>query len=439
MAHFHLGIQCCRYVSTNRRRVVVTGVGLVTCLGVGAETVWNRLLQGQCGIGKVKGKGYEQVPCQVAGLVPCGEESDTFNRQRYVPKSQDRGISLASAFALAAAEEALTCAGWKPQDESELERTGVCVGTGMVSLEEIADAGQQLRSGMYRKVSPWFVPEILINIAAGHVSLKYGFKGPNHSVSTACATGLHAIGDASRFIRHGDADVMVAGGAEACVGPLALAGFARMRALCTSFNDSPQEASRPFDKRREGFVMAEGAGLVVLEELSHAQNRGATIYGEVLGYGLSGDANHLTAPSESGDGAFRCMKSALKDAGIAANAVGHVNAHATSTPLGDAAESHAIQLLLGEKVLVTSTKGALGHLLGAAGSVEAIIALKSCQTGVIPPTLNLSHPDTGCDLDYVTGSPRPWAVKDGGQRIALSNSFGFGGTNACVCLAEFVS
>ncbi|XP_076472975.1 3-oxoacyl-[acyl-carrier-protein] synthase, mitochondrial-like isoform X2 [Babylonia areolata] len=354
------GLTVCRtrYMSTaTKRRVVVTGFGLVTCLGVGVETVWNRLLQGRCGLRRVEGREYEQIPCQVVGRVPCGEAPDEFSRQRVLPSSGARGVTLATAFALAAAEEALTLARWKPQSETERERTGVCIGSGMVALEEIADAAEQLRKGRYRRLSPWFITEILLNNSAGHVSLAHGLRGPNHCVSTACTTGAHAVGDACRFIGHGDADVMVAGGAEACVTPLALAGFSRMRALSTSFNDRPEEASRPFDAQREGFVMSEGAGIVVLEELSHAQQRGATILGEVLGYGLSGDANHITAPSETGDGARRCMEAALRDGGVSVGDVGHVNAHATSTPRGDAAESQAIQKLLGPGTKVTSTKG----------------------------------------------------------------------------------
>ncbi|KAL8577544.1 hypothetical protein ACOMHN_023517 [Nucella lapillus] len=759
-------------MSTSRqRRVVVTGMGLVTCLGVGVNTVWSRLLEGRCGLGKVEGKGYDQIPCQVVGRVPCGEGSDEFSLQRVLSKSGDRGVTLAAAFALAAAEEALTMAGWKPDSERERERTGVCIGSGMVALEEIVAAGQELRGGGYRKVSPWFMPQILLNIAAGHVSLLYGLKGPNHCVSTACTTGAHSIGDACRFIQHGDADVMLAGGTEGCVGPLAMAGFSRMRALCTRFNHRPEQASRPFDAQREGFVMSEGAGLMVLEDLAHAQQRGAAILGEVyklcarhgcgigvravrvlgyglsgvrvravlgyglsgvgvravrswgmgcagvgvravqvlgyglsgcqvlgywlsgvgvravqvlgyglsgvrvravfgyglsgvgvravrcwgtgcqvlgywlcrcwgtgcevlgyglcrcwgtgcagvgvwavqvlgyglcrcwgtgcagvgveavqvlgyglsdvgvravqvlgyglsgvgvravrcwgtgcqvlgywlcrcwgtgcagvgvravqvlgyglcrcwgmgcagvgvwavqvlgywlcrcwgrgcagvevhavqvlgyglsgvgvravmcwgtgcagvgvravqvlgyglsgvgvlavqvLGYGLSGEATHLTAPSQSGSGARRCMAAAMTDGGLVEGGVGHVNAHATSTPIGDAAESRAIQDLLGSGALVTSIKGSMGHLLGAAGSVEAIVTLRSCQTGLVPPTLNLLHPDTACDLDYVTGSPRPWQAGNQGRRIALTNSFGFGGTNASLCLAEWL-
>lgn len=417
--------------------MVVTGVGLVTCLGVGTETVWHRLLDCRSGLTHVRGKGYDQIPCKVVGYVPHGIGAGEFNREVTVPSARDRGVSQAAAYALAAAEEALTSSGWKPQKDAQLERTGVCIGTGMVSLEDIVDAGEHVRGGRYRKVSPWFIPEILINIAAGHVSLAYGFKGPNHTVSTACTTGLHAIGDAARFICHGDADVMLAGGAESCVGPLAMAGFARMRALSTSFNDSPQEASRPFDAKRDGFVMSEGAGLLVLEELNHSLERGANIIGEILGYGLSGDAHHLTSPSSTGDGAYRCMRAALCDADLDPCKVGHVNAHATSTPLGDTAESRAILQLLDRHAFVTSTKGALGHLLGAAGSVEAILTLLACQRGQIPPTLNLLKPDTGCDLNYVRDTVQDWPVPLSGRRIALTNSFGFGGTNASICVAQF--
>lgn len=438
MACCRASLKFVRQYSSEKRRVVVTGAGLLTCLGVGTEHVWNRLLQGHCGIGNVQGEGFDQIPSKVGGYVPHGEGPTEFCRKRYIPKEHDRGMSQAAAYAVAAAEEALTEAKWKPKDDASLERTGVCVGTGLMLLETVMAVGDHLRNGQYRKISPLFVPEILLNIPAGYVSLIYGFKGPNHAVTTACATGLHAIGDALRFIRYGDADVVVAGGTEAAVAPMIFAGFARMRALSTNFNDRPQEASRPFDAKRDGFVMAQGAGLVVLEELSHAQKRGAQILGEILGYGLSGEAYHISSPSPSGDAAQRCMQVALRDAGVRPEEVGHINAHATSTLVGDAAESKAIEAVFGNKVLVTSVKGALGHLLGAAGSVEAIVTLKSCQMGKIPPTLNLEQPDTGCDLNYVAGTTKDWPAPDSGRRIAVTNSFGFGGTCASVCIAEFV-
>ncbi|GFR93549.1 3-oxoacyl-[acyl-carrier-protein] synthase [Elysia marginata] len=423
------------------RRVVVTGLGVVSCLGVGTQLVWEKLLLEKSGITALTHKDFEQIPSKVAGLVPRGDAIGQFNKS-LMPKVSDKAVTPMTEFCLAAAEEALSMSGWKPLDEADRLETGVCVGTGMVPLEEIANAGEQLRQSKYRRISPWFIPRILVNMAAGHVSLVYGFKGPSHSVSTACTTGLHAIGDAARFIRNGDASVMVAGGCEASVTPLGMAGFARMRALSTNFNDQPECSSRPFDKDRDGFVMAEGAGLLVLEELEHAKTRGAPIFAEVLGYGLSCDASHVTAPSEDGSGARRCMEAALRDANIPTSCVGHVNAHATSTPLGDTAESKAIWDLFGERgvsdILVTSTKGATGHLLGAAGSVEAVFTVMACYLGQVPPTMNLVSPATGFDLNYVSNGSKTWDSQNT-PRTALSNSFGFGGTNATVCFSEYIN
>uniref|UniRef100_A0A0B6YPA8 3-oxoacyl-[acyl-carrier-protein] synthase n=1 Tax=Arion vulgaris TaxID=1028688 RepID=A0A0B6YPA8_9EUPU len=421
------------------RRVVVTGMGVVSCLGVGTHYVWQRLLEGKSGITSIVGKEFEQIPSKVAGLVPRGSSKGQFNPDQ-CPGSDGRAVTTMTQFCLVAADEALTMANWKPENEEQKERTGVCIGTGMVPLEEVAVAAEHLNQGNYRKISPWFVPRILINMAAGHVSLTYGFKGPNHAVSTACATGLHAVGDALRFIRNGDADVIVAGGCEASVSPLGMAGFCRMRALSTNFNSKPEQSSRPFDKERDGFVMSEGAGLLVLEDLEHAKQRGASIFAEVLGYGLSCDASHLTAPSEDGEGARRCMIAALNDSNINLQQIGHINAHATSTPLGDAAESRAILQLFGEhsrNILVTSTKGATGHLLGAAGSIEAIFAVLACLSGTVPPTLNLNTPTTGCDLNYVSNFAAPWASQNK-PRIDLTNSFGFGGTNASICFSQYI-
>ncbi|XP_005110112.1 3-oxoacyl-[acyl-carrier-protein] synthase, mitochondrial [Aplysia californica] len=422
------------------RRVVVTGAGIVSCLGVGVEHVWSKLLAGKTGITNIQEKGFEQIPSKVAGLVPRGSEPGLFHRD-LVPQVDDRPVTTMTQFCLAAAEEALTMAQWKPEGESDKLRTGVCIGTGMCPLEEIVDAGQMLRGEKYRRMSPWFIPRILINMAAGHVNLVYGFKALNHAVSTACTTGLHAVGDASRFISHGDADVIIAGGCEASVTPLGMAGFARMRALSTNFNSTPEQSSRPFDAARDGFVMSEGAAVLVLEELEHAKSRGVPILGEVLGYGLSCDANHVTSPCEDGDGARRCMEGAMRDAGLEKNRVGYINAHATSTPLGDAAESRAILDCFGEalseNILVSSTKGATGHLLGAAGSVEALFTLLACRSGQVPPTANLLAPSTGCDLNYVCGEK---SVKwDTGSllRVAITNSFGFGGTNASVIFSEY--
>ncbi|RUS77541.1 hypothetical protein EGW08_014695 [Elysia chlorotica] len=424
----------------HRCRVVVTGVGVISCLGVGTQLVWDKLLQGKSGITSIKHKDFDQIPSKVAGIVPRGDVVGQFNRG-LIPKVSDKAVTQMTEFCLVAAEEALSMSGWKPSDEASRIETGVCIGTGMVPLEEIASAGEQLRQNKYRRISPWFIPRILVNMAAGHVSLVYGFKGPCHAVSTACTTGLHAIGDAARFIRNGDSKVMVAGGCESSVTPLGMAGFARMRALSTNFNTEPEQSSRPFDKDRDGFVMAEGAGLLVLEELEHARQRGAPILAEVLGYGLSCDASHVTAPSEDGNGARRCMEAALRDARISLDQVGHVNCHATSTPLGDAAESKAIWDLFGERgatdVLVTSTKGATGHLLGAAGSIEAVFAVMACQSGQVPPTANLVNPDTGFDLNYVYNSSKTWHSANF-PRTALTNSFGFGGTNGTICFSEYI-
>ncbi|XP_060608520.1 3-oxoacyl-[acyl-carrier-protein] synthase, mitochondrial-like [Ruditapes philippinarum] len=423
--------------SATKRRVVVTGLGMVTCLGVGTKHVWNRLLKGECGIQKLTEPEYDQIPCKVAGLVPRGNNPGELNLDDHISQADQRVMSLASAYAIVAADEAIKDADWKPKSAEEKQRTGVAIGMGMVGMQHIANIGQIFREQGYRRVSPHFIPMVLVNMAAGHVSLKYGLQGPNHAVSTACTTGLHAIGDAARFIQYGDADVMVAGGTEASVDPLSIAGFARMRALSTKFNDTPEISSRPFDKDRDGFVMSEGAGVMVLEELSHAENRGANIYAEVLGYGLSADAHHITAPSEDGTGAYNCMKNALRHADVKTDCVGYINAHATSTPLGDKAESSAIYQLFGENcenLLVSSTKGATGHLLGAAGSLEAMFTVLACHSGKVPPTVNLDQSDTGYDLNYVCKTFSDWTNQ---RRVGLSNSFGFGGTNGSLCFSNF--
>lgn len=414
------------------RRVVVTGVGLVTCLGIGKNKVWNSLINGdRCGIRRIKDKEFPpSIPCKIAGYVP-ERVANLFTA------TEQRHLSEGVMYTLTAAEEALTDAKWKPCTQEQLERTGVAVGMGLNGMKETYTTADRLFNKGYREVNPFFMPKILINMAAGHVSLKYGFQGPNHAVSTACTTGLHAVGDAFRFIQRGEADVMVAGSAEESPNPLTVAGFSRMRALCTKFNDCPAEASRPFDKERDGFVMSEGAGILILEEMSHAVNRGASIYAEVLGYGLSGDAHHMTAPRADGQGAYRCMMAAIKDAGVNLEDIGYINAHATSTPIGDRAESQAIWRIFKEcnhKPFVSSTKGALGHMLGAAGCVEAAITVLSCHSAVAPPTLNLHHPDTGVELDYVPLVSRKWNAD---VRTALTNSFGFGGTNGTLCIRSF--
>ena len=411
------------------RRVVVTGLGLVTPLGIGVENVWKRLLSSESGIGAIQSFDVSDLPAKIAGQVPRGETTaGNFNADDWVLPKDQRKMDEFIIFAISAATQAVEDAGWKPTDEESLERTGVMIGSGIGGLPGIAETSMILHEKGPRRISPFFIPSCLINLASGQVSIKYGFKGPNHAVVTACSTGAHAIGDAARLIQWEDADVMVAGGTEAAVCRIGLAGFAAARALSTAFNDEPQRASRPWDEARDGFVMGEGAGVVVLEELEHAKKRGAKIYGEIIGYGMSGDAYHITAPAEDGNGGFRAMRNALKRSGLAKEDIDYINAHGTSTPLGDEIELGAVKRLFEDhayKLSMSSTKSAIGHLLGAAGSVEAIYSLLTLRDQIVPPTLNLEKPSASCDIDLV-----PLKAKERKVRYALSNSFGFGGTNA---------
>ena len=410
------------------RRVVVTGMGMVTPLGDGVDVNWRRLMAAESGIRSIQAFDTSDLATKIAGEVPLGDKANGhFNVDAYLPPKEQRKLDKFLIFGIAAADQAVEDSGWKPQDEESLARTGVMIGAGIGGLQTIYETSLTLKERGPRRVSPFFIPSALINLASGQVSIKYGFKGPNHSVVTACATGAHALGDAARLIQWDDADVMIAGGAEAAICRIGIAGFNACKALSTDFNDTPTQASRPWDKRRDGFVMGEGAGCVVLEEYEHAKRRGAKIYAEILGYGLSGDAYHITAPSEDGNGAMRAMRAALKRAGLQPDEIDYVNAHGTST-MADVIELGAVKKTFGDaayKLSMSSTKSATGHLLGAAGAIEAIYAIKSILDQAVPPTLNLDEPDEGCDIDLV-----PKQAKQRTVRKALSNSFGFGGTNA---------
>jgi 3-oxoacyl-[acyl-carrier-protein] synthase II len=413
------------------RRVVVTGMGVVTPLGIGIEHVWKRLLAGESGIGAIQSFDVSDLPAKIAGQIPQGTKADgTLDLNEWMPAKDQRKMDRFIQLALVAAAEAVEDSGWTPEDEEARCATGVMIGSGIGGLQTIFDASQQVIEGKARRLSPFFIPSALINLASGHVSIKYGFKGPNHSVVTACATGVHAIGDAARLIAFGDADVMVAGGSEAAVCTLGIAGFCASRALSTGFNDTPARASRPWDRDRDGFVMGEGAGVLVLEEYEHAKKRGATVYAEVAGYGMSGDAHHITAPAEGHDGAFRAMKAALKNGGVTPDQIGYINAHGTSTPLGDDLELQAVERLFGDAargVAMSSTKSAIGHLLGAAGAVEAVFSILAVRDDVAPPTLNLDAPSQESVIDRVAHTAQDRKIE-----VALSNSFGFGGTNASI-------
>jgi len=411
------------------RRVVVTGLGMLSPLGAGVGCNFLRLASGASGIRKIEGFECSDLASQVAGQVPRGQGDGLFDVDSSIESKDQKKMDVFIHFAMAAADEAMADSGYVPQNDEERERAGVLIGSGIGGLNEIYETSVMMKEKGPRRVSPFFIPKCLINLASGQVSIRYGLRGPNHAVVTACATGSHAIGDAARFIMTGEADVMVAGGAEAAVCRIGVAGFCAMRALSTSYNDAPETASRPYDKGRDGFVMGEGAGVLVLEEYEHAKKRGAKIYGELIGYGLSGDAFHMSAPAEDGDGGYRAMKMALARAGIAPDQIDYINAHGTSTPLGDEIEVRAVKRLLGSaaaKAMMSSTKSAVGHLLGAAGAVEAIYCLKAMESGIVPPTLNLRDASEGCEgIDLV-----PLKAKERRLDVVLSNSFGFGGTNA---------
>jgi 3-oxoacyl-[acyl-carrier-protein] synthase II len=420
------------------RRVVVTGIGLITPLGQGTEHSWKQILAGKSGAGNITAFDTTGYACTVACEVPRvdgrggggPDVEGSFDPDQTMSAKDRKRVDDFILYAIAAADEAVRDANWTPEDEESRERTGVMIGSGIGGLGPIAETAIELKEKGPRRVSPFFIPSALINLASGQVSIRYGFKGPNHSVVTACATGAHAIGDAARIIKYGDADVMVAGGAESAVVPVGIAGFIACRALSTGFNDQPQKASRPYDKDRDGFVMGEGAGVLVLEEYEHAKARGAKIYAEVIGYGMAGDAYHITAPAEDGGGAYRAMRAAIKDAGIQMSDIDYVNAHGTSTPLGDEIELRAVERLLGNAakgLAMSSTKGATGHALGAAGALEAAFTCLAIRDQVAPPTINLDNPSVETELDLVPHQAKPMKIE-----VAMSNSFGFGGTNASV-------
>ncbi|HYI85102.1 MAG TPA: beta-ketoacyl-ACP synthase II [Acetobacteraceae bacterium] len=413
------------------RRVVVTGMGIACPLGVGVGHVWRRLIAGDSGISAIQSFDTKDLPAKIGGQVPKGGRAEGgHDLAEWIPVKDQKKMDPFIQFAMVAAQEAVEDSGWAPETEEDRDATGVMIGSGIGGLQTIYEASQTVASGRIKRLSPFFIPSALVNLASGHVSIKYGFKGPNHSAVTACATGVHALGDAARLIALGDTDVMVAGGAEAAVSELGMAGFCASRALSTAFNDTPEKASRPWDEDRDGFVMGEGAGVLVLEELEHARRRGAKIYAEVIGYGMSGDAYHITAPSESGDGAFRAMRAALKSAGLTPEQIQYVNAHGTSTPLGDDLELGAVERLwngAADRLAMSSTKSAIGHLLGAAGAVEGIFSILAIRDGVAPPTLNLEKPSRESSIDRVAKEAQERKIE-----VALSNSFGFGGTNASI-------
>ncbi len=418
------------------RRVVVTGMGMVTPLGCGVEATWRRLIAGASGARRIEHFDVSDLPCKIACTIPRGDGSDgSFNPDQWMEPKEQRKVDDFIIFAMAAARQALDDAGWKPATREEQASTGVLIGSGIGGIEGIAECAVTLKEKGPRRISPFFIPGRIINLASGYVSIEFGLKGPNHAVVTACSTGAHAIGDAGRLIALGDADVMVAGGTESPVNRIAIAGFSALKALSTSFNDAPEKASRPYDRDRDGFVMGEGAGVVVLEEAEHAKRRGARIYAELTGYGLSGDAHHITAPAPDGDGALRCMQAAVRRAGLSPAEIDYINAHGTSTPLGDEIELAAVERLVGNaagRIAMSSTKSSIGHLLGAAGAVEAIFSILAIHNGVAPPTLNLDNPSVETPIDLVAHKAQQREIN-----TVLSNSFGFGGTNASLIFQRY--
>ncbi len=425
----------------SERRVVITGIGIVSPLANGREATWERLIAGKSGAGKIDAFDASDMPCKIAFQVPWASgrgggagDPHAFDPDKVLSAKEQRRIDEFILYGIAAADEALEDSGWKPETEEEKERSGVMIGSGIGGLESIYETAVTLHEHGPRKVSPFFIPSALINLASGQVSIRHGLKGPNHAVVTACATGAHAIGDSARLIKYGDADVMLAGGAEAVIGRIGIAGFCAAKAMSTNFNDTPEKASRPYDKDRDGFVMGEGAAVLVLEEYEHAKKRGAKIYAEVAGYGLTGDAYHITAPAEGAEGGYRAMKMALKNAKIDPTEIDYVNAHGTSTPKGDEGEAGAVERAFGDhakNLSMSSTKSAVGHLLGAAGAIEAAFCALAIRDQVMPPTLNLDNPSFETVIDLI-----PHTAKKGEVRAAMSNSFGFGGTNASLVLRK---
>jgi 3-oxoacyl-[acyl-carrier-protein] synthase II len=417
------------------RRVVVTGLGIVSPLGIGVDHVWGRLIAGDSGIVAIDKFDTSDLPSKIAGQLPPGPKAEgNWTMDEWIAPKDQRKMDPFIAYGVAAAEMALTDSGWSADSDEQRWRTGVLIGSGIGGLPGISEGSVTLQERGPRRISPFFIPANLINLVSGQVSIRHGLMGPNHAVVTACATGTHAIGDAARLIMLDDADVMVAGGTEAAICRIGFAGFSAAKALSTSYNDTPSRASRPWDKGRDGFVMGEGAGMVILEELEHAKQRGAKIYGEVVGYGMSGDAHHVTSPPADGNGGFRAMQSAMKRSGLNFEDIDYINAHGTSTPVGDEIELRSVKRLFGDaayKLTMSSTKSAIGHLLGAAGAVEAIFSIKAMETGIAPPTINLDDPSDGCDIDLAANAARERKID-----AVLSNSFGFGGTNASLVLTK---